>query len=115
MNSPMNDRQISIFMYFNLMKQAFEWQAGLIGMNNREMKHRFNIAQNANRNLLDEMEKELERDDPANVEQFWKDSEVFSKILETIRKAETPEKKQELIMILREYNNGNIKFEYSHE
>lgn len=104
----MTDRFISIFMFWNLFKQADAWSSGLIGMTNKRMKQKFQIAMNANRNLLDEMEKELALDDPENIEKFWEDSEYFSKALEMIRKAETPDKKQEMILLMREYLNGNV-------
>lgn len=101
----MTERQINLFMWMNLTKQSWEWMEGLKGMTNKEVKHKFNIAYNANKNLISIIESTLT---PELCEQFWNDSEYFSKVLEQIRKADTPEKKQDLILIMREYVDGNL-------
>jgi hypothetical protein len=101
----MTERQISLFMFMNLQKQAYEWMEGLKGMTNKEVKRKFNLAYNANKNFISIIEKTLGQE---LTEQFWNDSEYFSKVLEEIRKADTPDMKQNLILLMREYTSGNL-------
>lgn len=93
-------------MYMNLQKQAYEWMEAIKGMTNKEVKRKFNLAYNANKNFMSSIEAAL----PGELtEQFWNDSEYFSQVLEYIRKAKTPDEKQNLILLMREFTNGTLK------
>ena len=98
----------AIFMYFNLAKQAREWAYGLGKMNNKYMQNKMNEALKANDKLIDGIERELGKYGEEYLEQYWKDSEYFSEVLSIIRKAESEKKKQELVMIMRDYIDGRV-------
>jgi hypothetical protein len=104
-----SDRTMGIFMYFNLAKQANEWLFAVEDMPNKYMMNKLREAKKANEKLMAGIEKELGKHGDEYLEKFWDDSEMFSEILGTIRKAESNDKRNDIIMILRAYTKGELQ------
>lgn len=101
----MTDRTLNLFMYLNLQKQAYEWMYALPPFT-QKTKQIANIAKAANERLIKQLENEIGEQ---NSETYWDISEKFSKALEMIIKAETEEKKWELIELLMAWSSGDVK------
>ncbi len=102
----MTDRQFSIFMGFNLFKQAEIWLLGIDGMKHTQ-KQKLNLAKTHCKNFFADLEIDLEK--TGNLEQFYDDGEYFSRVLEIIQKAKTVEEKQQLMLIMRSFVKGDLK------
>lgn len=108
----MTDRQNAIFYYFNLQKQSREWMTGIEieKIDDKYLKNKILDAKEANDKLIKYLELRLSKgQDRDYVEQFWDDSEVFSNVLDMIRKEPDVRKKQELYLIMKEYSKGELK------
>lgn len=101
----MTHRQISLFMYLNLQKQAYEWMYSLPPFT-QKTKQLANMAKLANERLIKQLENEIGEE---NIETYWDISGKFSKALQIIAEAETPEKKRELIELLMSWSSGDVK------
>jgi hypothetical protein len=101
------DRQIALMMFLNLQKQAYEWQWVIKNSNLNEAKNQFRIAHQANTKLIDLLEKEILKE-PETAEQYYDISEKFSRALEKIINAPTPQLKQELVELLIAWVDGSV-------
>ncbi len=93
-------------MAFNLFKQTEIWLWGIDGMKHTQ-KQKLNLAKTHCKNFFADLEIDLEK--TGNLEQFYDDGEYFSRVLEIIKNADTVDKKQELIIIMRSFVKGDLK------
>lgn len=98
-----------LFMFINLAKQTEAWSWVVKGMTDKRLKQIHELALKQQSRFMQELEKEIEKVGSDYVEQWTEDSQIFSNVLEIIRKAETVQKKQELYLIMKEYSEGKLK------
>lgn len=108
----MNSRQHGIFMYFNLQKSATDWMMTIEvdHIKDKYLRNKIIEAKEINEKVLNQIERILKTNKSTDyAKRFEDDAEVFSMVLELIRKEPDVGKKQTLYLIMQEFVKGQLK------
>lgn len=100
------ERRLALFMFSTLMKAANEWTEWIESISVRRAKHWLTVYKNAGNQVRKELEGAMGAD---GFEAFEEDAFIWGDLMNAIRKSDSSEKKQECLLIIKEYLAGGIK------